>query len=258
MNRLLQSLPNRSGEDTEQDNMVGVIAGSVDFTGQPSLTGLAALRTGADHVRTLTPAEIHPIVASHSPNLLVGRYPGEGFSEKAIDRAVELGHWADALVVGPGLTRSDGTAVRKMLKKIDLPVVVDAVAIEPALGIDLSNTIFTPDDSEKEAIVEEHGSLEAFSESTGAVVVATGDTDTIIAEGERTNNNTGSAALTVAGTGDTLAGIVASLLSQGLPRAEAAELGAWIVGKAGELATADYGTGLVATDVIDRIPNVIR
>jgi ADP-dependent NAD(P)H-hydrate dehydratase len=150
------------------------------------------------------------------------------------------------------------TAVRETLAKVDLPVVVDAVAIEPALSGDLSNTVFTPDDAEEEAIVEEYGSLETFSESTGAIVVTTGDVDTIIVDGDRTTNETGTPALTVAGTGDTLTGVVAALLGQGLNRAEAAELGAWIVGKAGELATAERGNGLVATDVIDRIPDTIR
>ncbi|WP_101297127.1 NAD(P)H-hydrate dehydratase [Halegenticoccus soli] len=258
MDRLIQTLPNHLDESDVGDGKVGVVAGSVEFTGQPSITGMAALRTGSDHVRALAPAEIHPIVAGHSPNLLVGRYPGEGFSDEAVDRAVELGRWADALVVGPGLTRSDGRAVRETLAAVDPPVVVDAVAIEPALDGDFSNAVFTPDDSEERTIVEEYGSLEAFSESTDAVVVVTGDVDTIVVEGERTTNETGTAALTVAGTGDTLAGVVASLLGQGLNRAEAAELGAWIVGKAGELATADRGAGLVATDVIDRIPDTIR
>ncbi len=90
IDRLLRTLPNHLDEAGGQSGTVGVIAGSVEFTGQPALTGLAALRTGSDHVRALAPTEIHPIVASHSPNLLVGRYPGEGFTEEAVDRAVEL------------------------------------------------------------------------------------------------------------------------------------------------------------------------
>lgn len=86
----------------------------------------------------------------------------------------------------------------------------------------------------------------------------TGDVDTIVADGERTTNETGTSALTVAGTGDTMAGIIASLLGQGMDRADAAELGAWILGKSGELASAEYGKGVVATDVIERIPKTIH
>lgn len=137
-------------------------------------------------------------------------------------------------------------------------MIVDAIAIEPGMGADLSNTIFTPDAAEEDRIVEEYGSLEAFSRKTDAVVVRTGDVDEIVADGERSTNETGTSALTVAGTGDTMTGIVASLLGQGMSREEAAELGAWILGKSGELATADRGPGVVATDVIERIPDTIR
>ncbi len=86
----------------------------------------------------------------------------------------------------------------------------------------------------------------------------TGAVDEIVTGGERIANETGTAAMTVAGTGDTLAGIVASLLGQGMDRRDAAELGAWILGESGELATAAYGPGVVATDVIERIPDTIR
>ncbi|PCR89838.1 hypothetical protein CP557_04375 [Natrinema ejinorense] len=72
------------------------------------------------------------------------------------------------------------------------------------------------------------------------------------------NGRVGIVGGSVAGTGDTMAGIVASLLGQGMERREAAELGAWLLGKTGELATAEYGPGVVATDVIERIPRTIR
>ncbi|ELY40260.1 hypothetical protein C496_11827 [Natronorubrum tibetense GA33] len=100
--------------------------------------------------------------------------------------------------------------------------------------------------------------LSNISEETGAVVTLTGNVDEIVADGERERNETGTSALTVAGTGDTMAGITASLLGQGMDRGDAAELGAWILGKSGELATAEYGPGVLATDVIDRIPDTIR
>ena len=116
----------------------------------------------------------------------------------------------------------------------------------------------TPSGSESEPIDEAHGSLEAFSEETGAIITLTGDVDEIVTDGERIKNETGTSALAVAGTGDTLVGIIASLLGQGLARHEAAKVGGWILGKTGELATAEYGQGVVATDIIERIPKTIR
>lgn len=258
MDRLIQTLPSDSGTSKGDNGKVGVLGGSVDYPGQATLSALAALRTGSDVVRTLAPEPVYPIAASHSPNLLVSPYAGEQFTDAALDRTYELGDWADALVVGPGLADADSEALRRAVAGVDVPVVVDALAIEPLLDGELARTVFTPDSSERERIVDEFGSLETFTTETDAVVVATGDVDIIVADGERTENRTGTTALTVAGTGDTLAGIVASLIGQGVDRADAAELGAWVVGKAGELASADKGNGAVATDVIERIPDVIR
>ena len=232
MTRLQRTLSRLSVEG-EYDRRVGVIGGGIGFPGQPALVGQAALRSGADDVRVLVSEEIHAIVAGYSPNLLVSRYPGERFGEEATERAVELGSEVDALVIGPTLEGEwddDG----------------------------LSETVFTPDDNERGKIVDAYGDLETFSTETGAVVVSTGDVDEIIADGERLINETGTSALSVAGTGDTMTGIVASFLAQGMDRTEAAELGVWILGKAGELATADQGPGVVATDVIERIPDTIR
>ena len=257
MERLLQTLPAACA--SEGDNgQVGVIGGSVEYPGQPTISCMAALRTGTEDAEALVSEEIHGIVASHSPNLLVDRFEGQHFDGSAIDRALELGEWADALVIGPGLVDADPDAIRKTISRTEVPVVVDALAIEPGIDADLSNTVFTPSSEEEEWITEKYGSVEELSEETDGVVALTGGVDTIVVDGERTTNETGTSALAVAGTGDTMAGIIASLLGQGMDRAEAAELGAWILGKAGELATAQYGNGIVATDVIEQIPDTIR
>lgn len=258
MARLQQTLSNVSEESGNENGRVGIVGGSVAYPNQPALVGRAALRTGSDHVRVFVPESIYEIVASHSPDLLVDHHGDEEFDGGAIEPTLEVADWADAFVIGPGLVDADPDAVREAVDRIEIPVVIDALAIEPGLEADLSNAILTPSGSEDDPIYEAYGSLETFSEETGAVITLTGDVDEIVAAGERIENETGTSALTVAGTGDTMAGIVASLLGQGMDRREAAELGAWILGKTGELATAEYGPGVVATDVIERIPNTIR
>ncbi|APW97836.1 NAD(P)H-hydrate dehydratase [Halobiforma lacisalsi AJ5] len=258
MGRLQRTLSNVSDDSGADSGRVAVVGGSIDYPNQPALVGRAALRTGSDHVRALVAEPIYDVVAGHSPNLLASYYPGERFGSEAHERSREVAAWADALVIGPGLVDAEPGAVCETIDAVDLPVVVDALAIEPALEADLSNAVLTPSGSEDDPLEETYGSLEAVTEETGAVVTLTGDVDEIVANGERQHNETGTSALTVAGTGDTLAGIIASLLGQGMDREEAAELGAWILGKSGELATAEYGPGVVATDVIDRIPDTIR
>lgn len=258
MERLLETLPGTSGTSKGDNGRVGIVAGSVGFPGQPALAGMAALRTGADVAKTLVPEPIFSTVGSHSPNLLVGRYPGKTLTAEAAEPALELAGWSDVLVVGPGLADATSDAVRRIVSEAAVPVVVDATAIEPALDADHTQTVFTPDSAEEGHITAEFETIEEFTEQTDAVCVLTGDEDHIVADGERTINDTGSSALTVAGTGDTLTGIIAALVGQGMDRRDAAELGAWILGKAGELATAEYGTGVVATDVIEEIPKTIR
>ena len=259
MARLQRTLSNVSEGGTD-NGRIGIVAGAVAYPNQPALVGRAALRTGSDHVRAFVADPIYEIVASHEPNLLVDRYAGEQFEGSAVTHTRELGEWADAVVVGPGLVDADPDALDEAIRTLEAPIVVDALAIEPALEAeaDLSNAILTPSSAEVDPIRESYGSLESFSRETGAVVALTGDVDEIVTDGERLENETGTSALTVAGTGDTMAGIVASLLGQGMDRTDAAELGAWILGKSGELATAEYGPGVLATDVIDRIPNTIR
>lgn len=257
MGRLQRTLSNISEEEID-NGRIGIVAGAVEYPNQPALVGRAALRTGSDHVRAFVPDPIYEIVASHDPNLLVDRYAGEQFEQSAVERTREMSEWADALVIGPGLVDADSAAVRQAIDTIDVPTVVDALALEPALEADLSNAVLTPSGEEIEPITDTYGSLNAFSKETGAVVTLTGDTDEIVAGGERIENETGTSALTVAGTGDTMVGIIVSLLGQGMDRREAAELGAWILGKSGELATAEHGPGVVATDVIRRIPDTIR
>ena len=258
MGRLQRTLSNVSEESGTDNGRVGIVAGAVEYPNQPALVGRAALRTGSDHVRAFVADPIYEVVASHDPNLLVDRYAGERFEESAVERTRELSAWADALVIGPGLVDADPGAVREAIDAVDVPTVVDALAIDPALEADLSNAVLTPSGSEIDPIEGDYGSLESFSTDTDAVLTLTGDVDEIVADGERVRNETGTSALTVAGTGDTLAGIVASLLGQGMDRHEAAELGAWILGKSGELATAEFGPGVLATDVIDRVPDTIR
>ncbi len=258
MGRLQQTLAGVISEADTENGRIGIIGGTVEYPNQPALVARAALRTGSDHVRALVPEEIYGIVAGHAPNALVSQYADERFTGNALAQARELGDWADALVIGPGLVEAEPDAVQTTITETDVPTVIDALAIEPALEADLSETVLTPSEAEDDPIREAYGSLETLSAETGAVITLTGDIDEIIASGERIQNETGTSALTVAGTGDTLAGITVSLLGQGMARDEAAELAAWILGKTGELATADKGPGVVATDVIERIPDTIR
>lgn len=134
---------------------------------------------------------------------------------------------------------------------------IDATAIELGLGADFVIAVFTPDLAEIERIQHEYESLAAFVRETGGVVVSKDAEDVVIDGEDRWTNEVGTPAMTVAGTGDTVAGIVGSPLRRGLDPVEAVRLGTWIGGRAGVLAAEERGTGMLATDVIDQIPAAV-
>lgn len=254
---LLESL-SESGAEKGDSGRVGVVAGSVEYPGPPALAGEAALRTGADVATVLTSEVVLNAVGGYTPNLVLRRYTGDYLSRNSTGKAVALADGSDALVVGPGLGHPDREAVRRLLAETDLPTVVDADAIQPALDADLSRAVVTPDAHEIEQIEAEYDDLASFAAATGAVVVAKGSEDVVVDGESRWTNESGTPALTVAGTGDALAGVVGALLGWGLDRVEAARVGTWVLGRAGELAADEYGTGVLATDVVERIPAAMQ
>lgn len=259
MDELLSELLESADEEKGDRGQVGVVAGSVDKSGSPALVAESALRTGSDLVKVLTSEAVAAVVDGYSENVDVSRYTGDHLSVDSASKVAELGAWSDVLVVGPGLSEPDRDAVRQVVAEAEVPLVVDADAIEPVLAepTSLSEAVLTPDGVEVAQIEDAHGSVAAFAEESGAVVVSTGETDEIYAGDERLTNETGSPSMTVGGTGDVLAGAVASMIGQGLDRRDAAKLGAWTVGTAGERAAEAYGIGVVATDVVERIPTAM-
>ncbi|MFB6167081.1 MAG: NAD(P)H-hydrate dehydratase [Candidatus Nanohaloarchaea archaeon] len=256
MQELLQELERKPGTHKGENGRVGIVAGSADYTGAPAIAAEAALRTGCDLVRILTSGKISEVVASYSENFIVSGYPSKYFGRSSLKEARELADWADTLVVGPGMGDASSSALQRFMEEVDTPVVVDADAIGPALEADNSSMVFTPHSREAELIEQEYGSLSVFSEETGAVVLQKGPVDQVYSA-EKYRNRTGTAAMTVGGTGDALAGVVGSLLSKGLPRTKAARLGSWINGKAGERAAERYGNGMLATDLVEEIPGAM-
>lgn len=257
MDDLFEQLSTETDSEKGDNGRLGIVGGSIEYAGPPALAGLAALRAGTDVAKVVTSELAIDTVAGFSPNLIANRFTGDILTVDSVSKALTVADWADALVLGPGLESPHPDAIREVLSEISIPVVVDATAIEAALDADFGTAVFTPDAIEIEWIEDRYGSLESFAQETGAVVVSKGAEDEIIDGTDRWTNDVGSPAMTVAGTGDTLAGITGSLIGQGVDPVDAARLGTWIGGRAGVLAADEYGTGMLATDVIERIPAAI-
>lgn len=253
---LTEELEREAGSHKCENGKVGVIAGSKDFSGAPALSAKAALRTGCDLVKILTSEQVADIVAGYSENFIVEGYSGGCFNQKSVEKALKLDKWADVVVVGPGLSKPDGNALEEFMQKADSDLIIDAEAVDVASESGIEG-VYTPHKGELESILSVYGSERKFVEDTGSVLAVKGSVDKLYSGSGEQRLDVGTPAMTVGGTGDVLTGIIASLISQGLSGSQAAELGLSVNGKAGEKAEKEFGNGLLATDIIERIPDAI-
>jgi NAD(P)H-hydrate epimerase len=183
---------------------------------------------------------------------------------------------ASALAVGPGMGRSPDVVaiVARLWAETTIPSVFDADALW-ALGHvptgDLARCgglrIVTPHAGEMLRLMgrnpsgpEAHdrgflaGLAREFAAETGAVVVLKGAGTLVVGDAREAVNETGNPGMATAGTGDVLSGVVAALLAQGLDPFDAARLGAWVHGAAGDAAAAELGqVSMTARDLLDRL-----
>jgi len=259
-----------------------VLGGSDFYSGSPALVSLAAFRTGVGMVRIFAPQRAADIIASFSPNLASFPLEGKKFEKKHVPillenvvAAKEVSFLNTALVLGGGLGRSLETqeAVCELLSQVDVPVVVDADGIwaisKKIENFKGKNFLVTPhgyefyvltgkkiekemDLKEKTEIVKEK------AKDLGMTILLKGNPD-IISDGEKIYlNYTGSPYMAVGGTGDTLAGICGALMARKISPLISAIAGAYLNGKAGELAAEKFRDGLLATDLIEFIPEAIK
>lgn len=250
-----------------------IIGGSKTFSGAPALAGLAALRTGADLVYVASPGQTAYTIASYSPDLITIKLSGDNINPANLE---ELKPWiekADAIVIGPGMgleaeTIEASKIIVEYLKKLQKPSVIDADALKAISGYTLyKNAVITPHAGEfkiffKEDVKEDNKErieqVKRKAKEANCVVLLKGYFD-IISNGEEFRlNKTGNPGMTVGGTGDTLTGIIATLMAQKLPPFDAASIGAFINGLAGSLAYSKYGNHIVPTDLVEEIPQVIN
>jgi NAD(P)H-hydrate epimerase len=233
-----------------------LIIGGGPYQGAPYLAGLGALRAGADIVRIASPV-FEPI-----PDLIYERLEGKVIGPEHTERLIALAEKADVVVCGNGLgTESHAvvTAIAPHCKK----AVFDAEALRLQLPKAQGETIYTPHAGEFARITGVTLPEDTIGKARAAkkaglpgTVILKGHID-IVTDGKQLRfNRTGDPAMTVGGTGDVLAGIAGALLCQ-LPAFEAACLAAYVNGRAGEAAVACSGGGLLASDLVDRIPQVL-
>ncbi|UCF09131.1 MAG: NAD(P)H-hydrate dehydratase [Thermoplasmata archaeon] len=265
--------PRPEKDSHKGDNGRLLIIGGGPYSGAPALAGLAAYRIGVDLVHIATPAKTFEIIASFSPNFIVHRLGGDVLTKDDIKSINSIMKKIDAVIIGPGLGEAKVTAeaVKAVITNCQKPLVIDADAVKPTAE-DISilkgkKGVLTPHAREfnilsseavKTDIEERSEQVRAFAEKTEFTVLLKGSLD-IVSDGEHIKLNiTGHPAMTVGGTGDVLAGLVGGMLAKGASPFNSARIAAFTNGLAGELAFEGLGHSMMASDIIERIPPVLK
>ena len=233
-----------------------LLCGSRGYTGAAALAAMGALRSGAGLVYLGVPESIYPIEAVKLTEPVVLPLPDKDgrVSAEAVPQVHELLSRMDAVLIGPGLGQSDGTlaVLREVLEQFPGPVVVDADGINLlATHKDMVRgrtgaTILTPHDGEFLRLAgvlgeDRVGAVERLAQELGCIVLLKGHRSLICDGASCYENRTGNPGMAVGGSGDLLAGIIVSLLGQGIEPLEAAAMAAWLHGAAGDLCAQESG-----------------
>jgi ADP-dependent NAD(P)H-hydrate dehydratase len=253
-----------------------IVAGSRGMSGAACLSGLGALRGGAGLVTVAVPTGILPIVATVEPSYLTVPLPEDAAGKIAAAARLVLESTVVAqttIAVGPGLGQSPELAglVRWLFETVEKPGVFDADALNliasysaamksrARQGEPLPPRVLTPHPGEfARLIARDIGEIEKNRETLGAqfaaehkVILVLKGHRTLITDGRRIAiNSTGNSGMATGGCGDVLTGLIAALLAQKMAPFEAAQLGVYLHGLAGDLAAkAQSEPGLIASDL---------
>lgn len=274
-----RKLLNREPFDTFKNRRghLAVIGGSAGYCNAPFLSGEAALRTGAGLVTIMLPARTD-ILCNVRKALIIRRIADESggyFNEASLPQLEKEIAPMQALAVGPGLScRKEMLPVLELLIASGKPLVLDADALnllslnKNLLEEKRENIILTPHPGEMARLQNafgldggKHRIEQALDLSyvTGAAVILKGSRSIVASPtGEYSINMSGCAALSTAGSGDTLTGICGAFLAEGYEACDAARLGAFVHGLCGEILSPYGSRGIIADDLADAIPQALK
>jgi ADP-dependent NAD(P)H-hydrate dehydratase / NAD(P)H-hydrate epimerase len=274
--RVLGLFPRRAREGSKfTSGVVVVVGGSVGLTGAPAMAALAAARSGAGYVQVAVPEPAQPAMDMRLLEQMSRGLPAAdgAHTPDGVGDAAEMAERAGAVVLGPGLGRSEGAQefAREVARSVEAPLLIDADGLNAhaerleSLAGRAAGTVLTPHAGELARLLgtdsEDVGRhrlayAREAAERSGAVLLLKGD-DTIVAApgGPVAISPGGTPALATAGTGDVLSGLIGALLAKGLGAFEAAALGALAHVRAGEAAASGRGADhVIAGDVIEALP----
>jgi ADP-dependent NAD(P)H-hydrate dehydratase len=278
--RAIPRLAPRKREGHKGDyGRVLVIGGSAGMIGAPAMAGLAALRSGAGLVTLAVPRGIQPTAAGLVPcatSIPLRQTAGGSVNEDGANLrdAIEA---VDVVAFGPGFGPGTDAMDRRWVRLLRAcsvrPVVIDADGLNllgrvgaKAAGAAKARWVLTPHPGEAARLLgcgvgavqrdRKQAAVRCQRAYAGEGVVVLKGAGTVVTDGRRVYvNTTGNPGMATGGSGDVLTGVVAALVGQGLDLFDAAVLGVYVHGLAGDLAAGAKGpVSVIATDLIDALP----
>lgn len=265
--------PRKSNSRKGDNGKVLVVGGSYMYHGAPILSSLAALRTGCDLVYTAVPKVNAQATRAASADLIVIPLADSKLTRGSVNKLLgQIPVGIDSAAIGMGLAVENIEALKLLIKSLierDVRLSLDASALRKEILpiIKGKNVVVTPHSGEFERIFGEKipsnkktriSTLEKLAKKNSITILLKGQDD-IITDGVMTLiNSKKTPAMTVGGTGDVLSGIVASMLSRNRNVLESTASAAFLNGQAGKIIQKQFGTHMIASDLIDVLPLVAK
>lgn len=255
------------------------IAGAAGYIGAPYFSSYSFLKAGGGYSRLAAPSSIAPLIAAKGSEIVL--HPQDETAEGSIAYSnmgglLDLANRMDMVVIGPGLSLDEETQrlARELIAEIEAPVLIDgdgitAISADKALLRDRKDqTIITPHMGEFSRLTglgiakiakKPLETLQCTARQLNSVIVLKGAHSLIGYPDESVFvNMSGNAGMAKAGTGDVLNGVIAAMHGLGLDLPDAARMGVFIHGLAGDIAAQETGEdGISAQDIMNSLPEAV-
>ncbi len=279
--RIIAKFPKRSAESHKGDfGHVLVVAGSYGYTGAAYLTSQAAMLSGSGLVTLAIGKSLYPVMAEKLTEVMVRPFfetRDSSLSLLAEKDLITFSEKCDVIAIGPGISQNKETQqlVRNLVAKINKPIVLDADGINAFVGYKdafkrtKDRLVLTPHPGEMARLIEKNieeiqkdrkaVALNFANEYNTVLVLKGHNTVVANAAGELYINETGNPGMATGGVGDILTGMIASFIGQGMDAFDAAALGTYFHGLAGDMSAKEKGVlSLIATDLLNKLPEVLK
>lgn len=271
-----RSLLPRRPSDAHKGSMgrVLVVGGSAGMMGAVAMASESVLRSGAGYAVAAIPRSCVDALESRVPTVVKRGLPetaDRALSRKAVEPILNEALHADVMVIGPGASRDPETEelIRELLERVECPILLDADGLNAFEGRPLRRShaplLITPHYGEAARLTgrligeiahDPAGWARRFAAQSGAIVcLKSAPMITAPPSEPLILNASGNPGMATAGAGDSLSGVISGLLAQGMDPSEAAAVGCFVHGLAGDVAARRKGMrGMIAMDIVEAIP----